>query len=60
MNFGFMLNQTLCYAYASVEYIANVKFGNEGVFLFDPHTLGVLTEEQEDASLLVGFCKKGE
>ena len=38
---------------------ANARFKDEGVFLFDPHTLGVLTEEQADTVLLVAFCEKG-
>ena len=39
---------------------ANARFKDEGVFLFDPHTLGVLTEQQTDTVLLVAFCEKGE
>ncbi len=38
---------------------ANVKFRDDGVFMFDSKSLAYLVEEQEQASLLVSFCKKG-
>ena len=50
---------TFVIKFMSLLSLANIKFGDEGVFLFDPHTLGVLTEEQGEASLLAGFCEKG-